>query len=59
MQRENKAYIMANLVLNVAQRFGCHRIYMFGSAAPPVHQATKSGVWAVPKSGEMLDELKN
>lgn len=55
----NKAYIMANLVLNVAQRFGCHRIYTSGAAVAPIHHTMKSGVWAVPNSGDMLDELKN
>ena len=54
----NKAYAMANLVLNVAQRFGCHRIYTSGAAVAPIHHTMRSGVWAVPNSPDLLDELK-
>ncbi len=53
-----KAYDMANLVLNVAQRFGCRRIFTSGAAVAPIHHTMRSGVWAVPNSGNMLDELK-
>ncbi len=54
----NKAYAMANLVLNVAQRFDCHRIYTSGAAVAPIHHTMRSGVWAVPNSDNILDELK-
>ena len=54
-----KAYKMANLVLDVAQRFGCHRIYTSGAAVAPIHHTTRSRVWVVPNSEELLDEVKS
>ncbi len=53
-----KAYRMANLVLDVAQRFGCRRIYTSGAAVAPIHHTTMSRVWVVPNSKGLLDEVK-
>jgi proteasome assembly chaperone (PAC2) family protein len=53
-----KAYRMANLVLDVAQRFGCRRIYTSGAAVAPIHHTTMSRVWVVPNSKDLLDEVK-
>jgi proteasome assembly chaperone (PAC2) family protein len=53
-----KAYRMANLVLDVALRFGCHRVYTSGAAVAPIHHTTRSRVWAVPNSEDLIDEVK-
>jgi proteasome assembly chaperone (PAC2) family protein len=54
----SKALAMANMVLDVAQRFGCKRIYTSGAAVAPLHHTARSRVWAVPNSEALLDELK-
>ena len=53
-----KAYQMANLVLDVAERFGCQRLYTSGAAVTLVHHTLKPRVWAVPNKEELIDELK-
>ncbi len=53
-----KAYQMANLVLDVAERFGCPRVYTSGAAVALVHHTLKPRVWAVPNKEELIDELK-
>ncbi len=55
----SKAYAMANLVLDVAQKFGCKRIYTAGAAVAPIHHTAKSRVWAVPNSQRLLNEIKH
>jgi proteasome assembly chaperone (PAC2) family protein len=52
-----KAYQMANLVLDVAQDCGCHRVYTSGAAVAPIHHTARPKVWAVPTSQELLDEI--
>lgn len=52
-----KGYQMANLVLDVAQRFGCQRVYTSGAAVSPVHHSATPRVWAVPNNMDMVDEL--
>jgi len=54
-----KAYQIANLVLDVAQKFGCRRIYTSGAAVAPIHHAVKSKVWAVPNAEHLISEVKN
>jgi uncharacterized protein len=54
----SKAFTMANIVLDVAQKFGCKRIYTSGAAVAPLHHTARSRVWAVPNSETMLEELK-
>jgi proteasome assembly chaperone (PAC2) family protein len=54
----SKAYRMANMVLDVAQKFGCTRIYTSGAAVAPIHHTARSRVWAVPNTARLLDELK-
>lgn len=53
-----KAYQMANLVLDVAERFGCQRVYTSGAAVAMVHHTLKPRVWVVPNKEELIDELK-
>lgn len=53
-----KAYEMANLVLDVAEKFGCHRIYTSGAAVAITHHSLKSRVWAVATERKLLTEMK-
>ncbi len=54
-----KAYQMANLILDVALKFGCRRVYTSGAAVAPIHHTVKPRVWAVPNSGDLVDELRS
>ncbi|MDD5312453.1 MAG: PAC2 family protein [Dehalococcoidia bacterium] len=54
----SKAYAMANLVLDIAERFGCKRIYTSGAAVAPIHHTARSRVWVVPNSKALLPEVK-
>ena len=53
-----KAYQMANLVLDVAQRFGCKRVYTSGAAVAPIHHTARPKVWAVPNTKGLINEVK-
>jgi hypothetical protein len=53
-----KAYQMANLVLDVALKFGCQRVYTSGAAVAPIHHTMKPKVWAVPNTKRLIPELK-
>ncbi len=53
-----KAYQMANLVLDVAMKFGCRRIYTSGAAVAPIHHSARSRVWAVSNREELVGEIK-
>ncbi len=53
-----KAYIMANLVLDVAERFGCRRIYTSGAAVAAIHHTATPKIWAVPNSESLVEEVK-
>ncbi len=53
-----KAYQMANLVLDVAQKFSCQRVYTSGAAVAPIHHTTRPKVWAVPNTKGLISEVK-
>jgi len=53
-----KAYRMANLVLDVAERFNCQRVYTSGAAVALTHHTTKPRVWVVPNKEELLGEVR-
>lgn len=53
-----KAYRMANLVLDVAERFKCRRVYTSGAAVALTHHTAKPRVWAVPNTPSLLSELR-
>ncbi len=53
-----KAYQMANLVLDVAERFKCRRVYTSGAAVALTHHTIKPRVWAVPNSKILIQEIK-
>lgn len=54
-----KAYRMANLVIDVALKLGCRRIYTSGAAVAPIHHTLRPKVWAVPNSEDLIDEVKS
>jgi proteasome assembly chaperone (PAC2) family protein len=53
-----KAYQMANLVLDVAEKFGCRRIYTSGAAVTQIHHTAKPRVWAVPNNQNLICDVK-
>ncbi|MFC1940359.1 PAC2 family protein [Chloroflexota bacterium] len=54
-----KAYQMANLVLDVAERFSCRRIYTSGAAVALTHHELKPRVWAVTSRKDLNKELRS
>lgn len=56
--QEKKGYQMANLVLDMAIRFGCRRVYTCGAAVSPIHHTMKPRVWTVPNKTALLKEVK-
>jgi proteasome assembly chaperone (PAC2) family protein len=53
-----KAYELASLVLDVAERFSCRRIYTSGAAVAMIHHTTKPLVWTVTSTDDLAGELK-
>jgi hypothetical protein len=56
--RGEKAYQMANLVLDVGLKFGCQRVYTSGACVSLIHHQMKPRVCAVISSEELIKELK-
>jgi hypothetical protein len=54
-----KAYEMANLVLDVAEKFGCPRVYSSGACVLPTHHTMKPRVISVVSSEKLKEEVKN
>ncbi len=54
-----KAYQMASLVMDVAARFGCRRVYTSGAAVAFTHHALEPKVWAVTSGDNLNQEVKN
>lgn len=52
-----RAYQMANMVLDVAQKFNCRRIYTSGAAVAITHHSLPPRVWAVANRGVLLSEI--
>ena len=53
-----KAYHMANLVSDVAEKFKCRRVYTSGAAVALIHHTAKPRVWAVPNSESLISEIR-
>ena len=53
-----KAYRMANLVLDVGLKFGCQRVYTSGACVSLTHHQTKPRVCAVISSENLIREVK-
>jgi len=56
--RGEKAYEMANLVLDVAEEFQCQRVYTSGAAVAPIHHTLKPKVWVVANKKDLIEEIK-
>jgi proteasome assembly chaperone (PAC2) family protein len=54
-----KAYEMANLVLDVAEKFGCQRVYTSGAAVTQIHHTARPRVWAVPNRPNLVAEMQH
>jgi proteasome assembly chaperone (PAC2) family protein len=54
-----RAHEMANIVLDVAEKFGCRLIYTSGAAISITHHTLKPKVWAVTNQKPLITELKN
>jgi len=54
----SNAYKMANLVLDVAEKFGCRRIYTSGAAVALTHHDLRPKVWAVATDRNILSEVR-
>lgn len=52
-----RAFEMSNLVLDVAEQFGCRRIYTSGAAVAISHHSMKPRVWAVANQQPLLAEI--
>ena len=52
-----RAYEMANMVLDVAQKFSCRRIFTSGAAIAVTHHTMQPKVWAVANRKGLLSEL--
>jgi len=52
-----KAYQMANLVLDVAEKFGCQRVYTSGACVSPIHHTAKPRVVSVVSSEKLVEEV--
>jgi proteasome assembly chaperone (PAC2) family protein len=52
-----KAYEIANLVLDVAEKFDCRRVYTSGAAVTQIHHTVKPRVWAVPNRQSLIEEI--
>lgn len=53
-----KAYEMAQLVIDMAERFNCGRIYTSGAAVALLHHSKKPRVLVVPNTQSLIDEIK-
>lgn len=54
-----KAYQMANLVLDVGLKFGCQRVYTSGACVSLIHHQMKPRVCAVISSEKLRNEVRN
>ncbi len=54
-----KAYRMANLVVDVGLKLGCQRIYTSGACVSLTHHQMKPRVCAVVSSENLIEELRN
>ena len=52
-----KAYELADMVLDVAQKFGCRRIYTSGAAVHISHHTSRPRVWAVTTKTSLNKEI--
>lgn len=56
---EAKIYSLANLILDVAEKFGATRVYTAAAAVASIHHSLEPRIWAVPNTPKLLSELKS
>lgn len=56
---EEEIYHLANLVLDVAQRFAVSRVYTAGAAVAAIHHTAKSRVWGIPNQQSLIAEMRS
>jgi len=56
--RGDRAYQMANLVLDVGLKFGCRRVYTSGACVSTIHHRMKPRVCAVATDKKLVGEIK-
>jgi proteasome assembly chaperone (PAC2) family protein len=54
-----KAYQMASMVLDVAERFGCQRVFTSGAAVAPIHHSDRPKVWVAVSRKELGEQTRN
>ncbi|KPK74634.1 MAG: hypothetical protein AMJ79_13530, partial [Phycisphaerae bacterium SM23_30] len=54
----DKAFQLANMVLDVAEKFNCRRGYTSGAAVAQIHHTSKPRVWAVPNHPHLIEEIR-
>jgi len=52
-----KGYELANLILDLGQRFQAKRVYTFAAALTHIHHSEKPRVWAAATNQQLSDEL--
>jgi uncharacterized protein len=53
-----KAYVMANMVLDLGARYGCRRVYTSGAAVGLTHHTQAPRVWVVGSTKELNKEIR-
>ncbi|MET0011204.1 PAC2 family protein [Dehalococcoides mccartyi] len=56
-QPSAKSYELANLILDVGQRFGVKKIYTFAAALTRIHHSEQPRAWAVGTNPQVANEL--
>ncbi len=54
-----KAYQMANMVLDVAEKYGCRRVFTSGAAVAPIHHSDRPKVWVAVSRKELGEQIRN
>ncbi len=54
-----RAYEMANLVLDTATKYNCRRVFTFGAGVGITHHTLIPKVWGVANRKELLAEIRN
>ncbi|MFO8101055.1 MAG: PAC2 family protein [Dehalococcoidia bacterium] len=53
-----RAYDLCSLVLDVAELYGCRRVYTAAAAVAPIHHTMRPRIWGVPNFAELTPEVK-
>ncbi|MFO8011515.1 MAG: PAC2 family protein [Dehalococcoidia bacterium] len=53
-----RAYNMSSIVLDVAERYRCQRIFTAAAAVAPIHHTMRPRIWGVPNDRGLITEVK-